>query len=369
MGLTPFILMMNSQAQTVVEPEPEPTGTPPAIEEIFRTVSNKYVDIVFDRGVYVDEDGVDPVTSSNFSIIDFVPGGVTNVAIAAVKRNTHYTSGTALALLGGESVVRVFLTLTGTPDSTESFRIRCTDVFSPDGTPATLSTDTVKLNITPIALWDYLETASVTTTGLGISTLADVMGLASFTQTTDANRPLDGTNEVIFNSATPKYMTAGDVASLEFQKGNSFTVVVKRFKPTNSGAGGYLISKRGPAASQRGWSISVGVDGSLFFVLHDGTSQGFCDYDGFSPAGSEHDLFFINDNGTLNIRDANWNILGTTGNATGIGTITYGTLPVWLGRRDTDTSNSYLSGSVGKISIATKALSMDEGMDFLENTN
>lgn len=367
MGLTAFILTIKSEA--TVEPEPEPTGTPPAIEEIFRTVSNKYVDIVFDRGVYIDNGGVDPVTADNFSIVDFVSGGVTNVAIAAVKRNTHYTSGTALALIGGETVVRVFLTLTGTPDSTESFRIRCADVYSPDGESATLTTGTVKLNITPIALWDALETAAVTTLSLGVSQLTDVMGLANFTQSTDAQRPIDGSGLIGFNSAAPKYMTAGDVASLEFQKGNSFTVVVKRFKPTNSGAGGYLISKRGPAASQRGWSISVGVDGSLFFVMHDGTSQGFCDYDGFSPAGSEHDFFFINNNGTLNIiEDAN-TTRGTTGNATGIGTITYGTLPVWLGRRDTDTSNSYLSGYFEKIAIVAKAMTLDERTDFLENMN
>lgn len=368
MGLKEFIMSVNYQA-TVVDPEPPPPVLPvPAIAAVHRTVSNKYVDITFDMGVYRDNGRVNPLQAANFSIVDFVAGGTTAIAIAAVKMNTHYTSGTALALIGGEYTVRVFITLTGTPTSVESFKIQCTDVFGPEGGKAiSLTTETIKLNITPLLLWDYLETASVTTTGLGIATLADVMGVANFTQTTDAQRPIDGGDFVGFRRATPKWMTAGDVGSLDFQKGNSFTVVLKRINVTNSATTGWIISNRANDPGNNGWSVSVGTDGSLFFVMHDGTLQGFCDVDSFSGSG-ERTIFCVNNNGTMNVYDDAGNTLGTTGNATGIGTISYTSVSAFLGRRGNNTA-SYLDGTVEKIAIVNKAMSADERADFVENMN
>lgn len=363
MALKDFIISLNiSSEREVATP-----GVAVSITQAYKSVSNKYVDITFSDGVYINDVGIDPVTIENFSIVDLVASGVTAVSITAVKMNTHYSSGTALSLIGGVRTVRLFLSLTGTPDSTETFKVKCSDIYSPDGAKVTVTSPAIKLNVTPLMLWDYLEPGSVTTTGLGISTLSDVMGVADFVQATDANRPLDGTNSVILNASKPMHMSAGDVASAEFQKGDSFTVVVKRYKPTNSGTGGYLISKRGPNSSTRGWSVSTGADGSLFFLMHDGTSQGVCDYDAFSPAGAEHTLFFINNNGTLNIiNDAN-TTLGTTGNATAIGTIAYTTTEIRLGRKDSETTNSYMSGSFEKIAIINKAMSLTERNAFLEN--
>lgn len=359
MGLMSFILSLKS-GTTVIPDPPPPAGEPSEIISTYKSVSNKYVDLTFDYGVYESEG---PVTTDNFEIVDFVAGGVTNIAIDSVKVNNHYTSGSATALIGGELVVRVFLTLTGTPDSTESFRIRAT-VTSPDDVEWSSNSATIKLNITPLMLWDATETAAVTTLSLGVSQLTDVMGLANFTQSTDAQRPIDGGDLIGFNRATPKHMTAG-ATQAAFQKGNSFTVAVKKLKSNNSAQTGYVISRRGPNANNQGWSISVGVDNSLFFVLRTTAAQGFCDYDGFSP-NAEINLFFINNNGTLNIRNAAGTALGTTGDASALGTITYTGIDMLIGRRMTETTE-YWSGYFEKVAIFNKALTTDEIADVNEN--
>lgn len=362
MGLKEFIMAVNAQA-LVAEPEPEPEVTATIIST-YKSVSNKYVDLTFDQGVYVDGGRINPVTTANFEIIDFVAGGVTNIAIASVKINNHYTSASATNLIGGDLVVRVFLTLTGTPNSTETFRIRAT-VFSPTGVEASSNSATIKLNITPLMLWDMTETAAVTTLSLGISQLTDVMGLDNFTQATDAQRPIDGGYFAGFNLATPKHMTAG-ATQAAFQKGNSFTVAIKRLKSDVTGVTAYILSRRGGNANNQGWSISIGSDNSLFFVLRTTAAQGFVDYDAFSP-NAEINLFFINNNGTLNIRNAAGTALGTTGDATALGTITYTSIDMLLGRRMTETTNSYWTGSFEKIAIFDSALTNDQIADVNEN--
>lgn len=360
MSLGNFTRFAMAVRSATTEAPPPVTGDQSSIVSTYKSVSNKYVDLTFDFGVY---EGVGAVTTSNFEIIDFISGGVTLVEIASVKVNNHYTSGSATALIGGELVVRVFLTLTGTPDSTESFRIRAT-VTSPDGTVGSSNSATVKLNITPLMLWDATETAAVTTLSLGISELTDVMGLANFTQATDAQRPIDGGYFVGFNRSTPHHMSAG-ATQAAFQKGNSFTVAIKRLKSDNSATTGYILSRRGANANNQGWSISVGVDGSLFFVLRTTAAQGFCDYDAFSPS-AETTLFFVNNNGTLNIKDTTGSNLGTTGDATALGTITYTGINILIGRRTTETTE-YFSGYFEKIAIFDKALSNDEIADVNEN--
>lgn len=363
MGLKDFIMAVNAFQATTTEPE-QPPEPGPSLHAVYTTVSNKYVDIVFDQGVYADAGGVNPVTTANFSIVNLFAGGTTNVTVAAVKRNTHFTSASALNLIGGEDVIRVFITLTGTPTSVESFRIQCSNVFGPTGISSTFNTPLVKLNITPLLLWDATETAAVTTLGLGISQLTNVMGLANFTQSTDAQRPIDGGYFIGFNRTIPKHMTAG-TSQGAFQKGNSFTVAVKRLKSNNVAETGYIISRRGGNANNQGWSVSVGSGNQLFFVLRTTAAQGFCQYDSFSP-NAEINLFFINNNGTLNIRDSAGNALGTTGDATALGTITYTSIDMLIGRRMTETTENW-TGYFEKIAIFDKALSADEIADVNEN--
>lgn len=165
MGLGNFVRYAFSVQPSQVAPDPPPVEEGPAVTNTYKSLSNKYVDVTFDVGVYGIADGQTEVTAANFEIVDFVAGGVTLIEIAAVKVNNHYASASATALVGGEYTARIFLTLTGTPDGSESFRVRC-NVYSSDGVSSTVNSDTLNLNITPLILWDYLETGAVTTNAL-----------------------------------------------------------------------------------------------------------------------------------------------------------------------------------------------------------
>lgn len=361
MSLRNFIMVVNSQVVTV-EPEPEPeVGA--LIINTYKSLSNKYVDLTFSDGVFSNP-GVNPVTTDNFSIVDFVAGGVTNIAIASVKINNHYTSGSATNLIGGDLVVRVFLTLTGTPDSTESFRIRATDICDDNGILTTSNSDTIYLNITPLILWDYQDTASVTTSGLGISTFADVMGVANLTQTTEADRPLDAFEYVYFDRDNTEYFNGGDVGALDFQKANAFTIVIKKFRVLNSGTGGYVVSNRSSVAA--GWSISTGTDGSLFFVMNDGTNQATADYDAFNGSAERDVMFFVNDGTNLRIYDSAGNQLGTSGSLASVGAISYTGINLQVGHRP-GTSASDLEGYFQKMAIVNSALTLAQRNRYVEN--
>lgn len=343
-------------------------GQTSTITSTYKSVSNKYVDITFSTGVYADLTRVNPVTASNFSITNFSAGGTTAIAIASVKRNTHYTSASALDLIGGEKVIRVFLTLTGTPDSTETFTVQCTNVYSGQRVKSSPVTGTIKLNITPLMLYDFLETAAVTRLSLGVSQMTDVMGVANAVQGTDANRPVDGGDAIGFNPISPnttKWLDAGDVGALDFQKGNNFTIVIKRLSILSAATTGFVISNRINSASSAGWSIQVSSDGSLIFNLSDGTLQGACDYDAFSGTG-EATLFFENNNGTLNIRNAAGTALGTTGDATGIGTISYTNAKIFIGRREFS-ATAFMHGYFEKIAIINSLVTSDQRTDFNDN--
>lgn len=364
MGLTSFVMAVNPQALAVTEPAPQPIIF---TVQATTTLSNKYVDITFDRGVYADAGRVNPVTAANFSIVNFTAGGTTVIAIASVKRNTHHVAATALALIGGEETIRIFLTLTGTPNSTESFQIRCNDVYDGSGIMSEpVTSSIINLTITPLMLWDYLESSAVVTTGLGVSTLDDIIGTVDVTQTTDSLRPIDGGEKIAFNGSS-QFLTGGDVGALDFQKGNSFTVVIHNLQSLNSGTTGWIIANRGISSplNNRGWSISVGTDNSLFFVMHDNTSQGFADYDAFTPS-SVVTLFFVNSNGTLTIYDNAGNILGTQGNATGIAAIDYTNVTFFMGRRGVSTS-SYFRGYWEKIGIFNSALTIPQQAKVIAN--
>lgn len=80
---------------------------------------NTYIDIVFSEGVYGAADGATALTAGKLALTFTQNGGTaTNTVISSVKK----TDGTALT--GGESTVRVFLTVTGTPNGLETIEIK-----------------------------------------------------------------------------------------------------------------------------------------------------------------------------------------------------------------------------------------------------
>lgn len=340
-------------------------GNHPVIVDVYKSISNYYVDIEFNYGVYGAADRATAVTTSNFTITNFTAGGVTNVAIASVKRNTHYTSASALNLIGGETVVRIFLTLTGTPDSTESFQIQCTNLYSGNRGKSSPLTSLINLNITPFMLFDYQETGSVTTLSLGVQEVSDMMPASNdLVQTTDGARPIDAGGKIGFNSTIGHYLDGGDVGALDFQKGNNFTIVIKNIESLNSGTTGWIIANRGAPGTNNGWSISVGTSNSLFFVLHDGTSQGVAEVASFTPS-SPTTLFFVNSGGNLTIYDDAGNSLAT-GDATAIAAIVYTGIELYVGRRESS-ATSYYNGYWDKIGIFTSALTTAQQAKVVEN--
>lgn len=364
MSLVNFILVLNSNTVTVEEP---PVLVAPSITNTYKTISNKYVDITFDVGVYINDQGESPVTTANFSIVDFVAGGVTNIAIASVKINNHYISASATDLIGGDYTVRIFLTLTGTPDGTESFRIRCTNIYSAEGGVATLNSDTLNINITPLIVWDYLETASVVTDGLGISEFNDVMGVANLTQSTDADRPLDADGVVYFDRDNTEYFNGGDVGALDFQKASSFTVVLKKFRVLNSGTSAYVVANRANSPGNNGWAIQTGAaDGSLFFVMHDGTTQATTDYDAFNGSAERDVMFFVNNAGTLTVYDSAGTQLGTSVSTSALSTISYTSVNMSVGRRLVVTTND-MEGYFEKMIIVNSALTAPQRALYVAN--
>lgn len=368
MSLMQFITALSSPVTTGGSTPPPEFPEAPAVTNTFKSLSNKYVDITFDVGVYVNADGIEPLTAANFSIIDFVAGGVTNIAIASVKMNNHYISASAADLIGGEYTVRIFLTLTGTPDGTESFRIRCTDIYSPDGIAATLNSDTLNINITPLILWDYLETSSFTTTSLGISLLKDIMGVADAGQNTDADRPQDHDGYIYFDRDNTEFFNCGDIGAVDFQEGTSFTVVIKKFRVLNSGNTGFVVGNRANSPTNNGWNIQTSTDGSLFFLMHDGTTQVACDYDAFNGSAERDVMFFVNDSvaATLTIYDSAGTQLGTSVSTAALVAIVYTGVSLYIGHRG-GISTADLEGYFEKMAIVNSALTADQRALYVAN--
>lgn len=121
----------------------------PSIQSSGLDGSNAFIDLTFDSGVYNSATG-GALTASDLSLVFNQNGGVaTNTTISSVKQNDSATEGSASALAGGESTIRVFLSVTGTPNGNEQITIGPADnssVFDAAGN-ADASTDTVTTNL------------------------------------------------------------------------------------------------------------------------------------------------------------------------------------------------------------------------------
>ncbi len=132
------------------------TGTAPTIIGFALSADNTYVDVLFNEGVYVS-DGVSPILAADLSI-DFQQNGgtATDTTIASINKTD------TTALTGGESIVRVNLTVTGTPNGQETIQISPADgasIYDSDqnamsagqttGVFALIDADLIPADITP----------------------------------------------------------------------------------------------------------------------------------------------------------------------------------------------------------------------------
>jgi hypothetical protein len=89
--------------------------------------SNVYADLTLSKGVYHNGAGLTALLAADLTLtFTQGTGDATACVIAGVKKPDAATLGAATALAGGESVIRVFLTVTGTPTGDEAIALKFT---------------------------------------------------------------------------------------------------------------------------------------------------------------------------------------------------------------------------------------------------
>ncbi len=127
-------------------------GTQPTISSVAVEEDNIYVDVTFSEGVYNTNGGSGALQPSDFDLK--LTGGVaTSPSISSVKKNDNAVEGSATALAGGETVVRVFFSVTGTPNGSETLEVDLASsaVFDEAGNEAdadqSANSNTANLNV------------------------------------------------------------------------------------------------------------------------------------------------------------------------------------------------------------------------------
>lgn len=368
MGLSNFIWSLGHRASEVVtEPPDEDTAILQDIVAYKYSISNKFVDVYFNEGVYAEAEAA--LEAADLRITNLVTGGVTAISIASIKKPDHYLSASATAVAGGDTIIRVFLTLTGTPDGTESFQVRPVEgsVFNLAGV-AMLShrtTGVIPINITPASLWDAKLPSTVTVTGAGASAVVDVMGVENLAQTTDADRPLYYRQSAFqFDSANSEFFTGAAHANFQKQQANNFTLFVEDLYVNNNqnSSGGYIFAYFN-GSNNHGISLHQGFSSNrLRFLMMDNVTPNDCYFSNFED--QKGSFFIVNESGVLRIYDENGNI-GKIG-STAIGTITYTGITLRIGRRETQTTN-YFNGEWSKMAWYNQALTSAQRLNILRN--
>ena len=94
----------------------------PNITGVALAADNSYIDVTFNEGVYEDNCGGGGLQASDFNL-SINNGTATTPVISSVKQNDNTVEGSATALTGGETVVRIFFSVTGTPDGAETLEV------------------------------------------------------------------------------------------------------------------------------------------------------------------------------------------------------------------------------------------------------
>ena len=209
--------------------------------------------------------------------------------------------------------------------------------------------------------YDASDDATITTAGGNVSAITDKSeGGYDAAQATGTKQPNHNTTTdiIAFTSANQDHLIVGDIAEFEFQQSDDFTVVLKDVK--TSAAAGYLLGyKQSDAVGNPGWGVLLGSPSTLYFSMHDGTTQNFAQLPNFAD-GVAKDLILVNEAGVLKIYDVTNTNVGTNG-STSIGTISYTGLQLVIGHRHATAATTFFyNGEIGQIKIYNKALSEAE---------
>ncbi|WP_252946619.1 Calx-beta domain-containing protein [Roseivirga pacifica] len=106
----------------------------PYITGVSLASDNSYIDVTFNEGVYEDNCGGGGLTAADFDL-QISNGTATVPVISSVKQNDSATEGSASALAGGETTIRIFFSVTGTPDGGETLEVdlQANEVFDING--------------------------------------------------------------------------------------------------------------------------------------------------------------------------------------------------------------------------------------------
>ena len=106
-------------------------GIAPMISSAAIASGNSYIDITFSKGVYGASDGTTALTAAKLALtFTKNSGSATNVMISSIKKDDNASETSAAALTGGETTVRIFLSITGSSSGTETIEIRPANAFS-----------------------------------------------------------------------------------------------------------------------------------------------------------------------------------------------------------------------------------------------
>jgi hypothetical protein len=98
---------------------------------------NSYMDLTLSAGGYNTNGGSGALQANDFTVSFNRNGGVaTNAVVSSIKKNNNTSEGSAGALSGGETVIRMFLTLTGTPGGVEILTVTANSnsIYNSSGT-------------------------------------------------------------------------------------------------------------------------------------------------------------------------------------------------------------------------------------------
>lgn len=115
-----------------------PTTSSVLVDAVAPTISsaaivsgNSYIDLVFSEGIYGASGGATALAAAKLALtFTQNSGSATNVTISSIKKNDNTAEASASALTGGETTIRVFLSVTGTPSGAETIEIKPTDATS-----------------------------------------------------------------------------------------------------------------------------------------------------------------------------------------------------------------------------------------------
>ncbi len=87
--------------------------------------TNGYIDVTFTEAAWTDSGQSGGLAAGDFNLVFTQNGGIaTDVTISSVKKPDNIVEGSASATTGGESTVRLFLTVTGTPSGVETIEVK-----------------------------------------------------------------------------------------------------------------------------------------------------------------------------------------------------------------------------------------------------